>query len=53
MVDKEAKKEKPVVPVGGYFECWKAEEANQLIMSGEYYEKQVCANGKYILVRRK
>ena len=49
----EIKKAKAPVPVGGYYECWKAEEANTLIASGEYYEKQVCSNGKYILVRKK
>ena len=53
MIKEEEKKEVIEVPVGGYFETWRATEANQLIMSGEYYEKQVCANGKYILVRRK
>ena len=49
------KKEEPKVevPLGGYYETWKASEANELIMSGEWREKQVCTNGKFILVRTK
>ena len=41
------------VPLGGYYECWTAKKTNQLVMSGEWFVKEVCSNGKYILVRKK
>jgi len=52
MTTKKQEEETMDVPIGGYLDVWNSAKVNQLVLSGQYFVKETCNNGKYILVRK-